>query len=164
MEGRRRGWGWIRALTAGVALGLCSVSACGCAWKSHFPDMRERLAALPIPETYEHLYDDQRGVNPPFFADYPQVMAYYRSLFDPERTCDQLASRLEKLTSTFQRMTSGCTLVIEVPSGWRARLWNVWKYGGTVTVATVSPERRTLHRSEPREPYTRVVVALVDRY
>lgn len=164
MAGRRRARWWIGALVAGIALVLWSVASYGCAFKSHFPDMRDRLAALPIPETYEHLYDDQRGGNPPFFGDVPQVMAFYRSPDDPERTCDELVSRLEKVISNVNRTSWGCTLVLDVPSGWRARLWNVWRYGGSVTVATVSPERRTLHPAEPREPYTRVAVALADRY
>lgn len=164
MAGRRRVRWWIGAAAAGVALVLWSVSPFGCAWKSHFPDMRDRLSALPIPEAYEHLYETQRGGNPPFFADYPQVMAFYRSPDDPQGTCDALASQLEDVTSNVNRTSWGCTLLLEVPSGWRARLWNIRRYGGTVTVAIVSPERRELHPAEPRQAYTRVAVALVDRY
>lgn len=162
MSGRRGQWRWISAaLAASVALG--SWSLCGCALKTHFPDMQAQLAALPIPEAYGYLYETRRGGKPPFFGDDPQVWVYYRSPDDPDRTCDTLASRLEDFVSNDSRTGWGCSLTLEVPSGWRARLWNVWSYRGNVTVASVRPERRELHPAEPREPYTRVAVGLADR-
>lgn len=152
------------ALVATTATVLLSwlIAPLACGWKSHFADMKARIDAMPIPQSYEMLYETQRGVKPPFFGDHPTVNRFYRSPTDPAATCETLAGLLQELSWEESRYDWGCTFSVRVPSGWRARLSRVPHYQGVVLVAAMRPDRPDRHPAEPQGAYTRVAVTLKD--
>jgi hypothetical protein len=153
----------VAALCALIAYTIVSA---GCfyftAWQTHFPDMRRQLDALPMPDGYELLAETEEGA-PPFSS--PVMMRIYRSPQDLDATCDQLQAQFQDRSPTItHRNERGCGLQFRVSSGWEAKLWGIWRYGLVLSVSQLGENRDRLHRDEPLEPYTRVLVSLTDKY
>jgi hypothetical protein len=81
------------------------------------------------------------------------VTRIYRSPEDLEATCDRLQAHFQDRSPTIARHKRGCTVGFRVSAGW----------GAQSVIVSASAATSRLHANEPREPYTRVVVSLVDQ-
>lgn len=83
-------------------------------------DMRRQLDAMPTPEDFRQI-----GIS---VAPLPAIDYFYAATARGQALCDQLFKFARAVGEPKAWPGDSCGLSTEIPSGWRARLINVWSY------------------------------------
>jgi len=82
--------------------------------------MRRQLDAMPTPEDFRQI-----GIS---VAPLPAIDYFYAATARGQALCDQLFKFARAVGEPKAWPGDSCGLSTEIPSGWRARLINVWSY------------------------------------
>lgn len=107
-----------------------------------FDDMWRQLSKVPVPADFEQVETQANGLRSRFAAAAaPFVSHAYSAEWGSGELCDRIQAIAESLGDTQPATAGQCGYRVKLPSGWRARLVNVWSYG--LTLYAVAPDHVT---------------------